>query len=66
MKAVKLLAILAMSLMLTACVHKIITVPVKIAYKTTKAVVKGTIAVGQAIIPDDDDDNEKDDKDKKK
>lgn len=42
------------TLMLSACVHKIVTVPVKVAYKTTKAVVKGTVAVSKAIIPDGD------------
>ncbi|MER1973115.1 MAG: NF038104 family lipoprotein [Psychrobacter alimentarius] len=43
-----------------ACVHKIVTVPAKIAYKTTKGVVKGTVAVGKAIIPGDSDDDKKD------
>ncbi len=33
----------------------IITVPVKVAYKTTKGVVKGTAAVVGAVIPDGDD-----------
>ncbi len=32
-------------LFLQGCIHKIVTVPVKVAYKTTKGVVKGTAAV---------------------
>ncbi|CEI52283.1 FIG00350059: hypothetical protein [Acinetobacter bereziniae] len=35
------------------------TVPVKVAYKTTKGVVKGTAAVVGAVIPDGDDDEDK-------
>ena len=34
---------------------KLVTVPVKVAYGTTKAVVKGTGAVIGAVIPDGDD-----------
>ena len=37
----KVLAIMACVLFLQGCIHKIVTVPVKIAYKTTKGVVKG-------------------------
>ena len=48
--------------LLSACVHKVVTVPAKIAYKTTKGVVKGTVAIGKAIIPNDSNDK----KDKKK
>lgn len=62
MKALPLIVILISSLFLQACVHKIVTVPAKVAYKTTKGVVKGTVAVGKAIIPgssDDDDDKNK-------
>lgn len=51
MKKLPLIVILISSLMLQACVHKIVTVPAKVAYKTTKGVVKGTVAVGKAIIP---------------
>lgn len=55
-----LLAILALAVSLQACLaSKIITVPVKVAYGTTKAVVKGTGAVVDAAIPDDDDAPEK-------
>jgi hypothetical protein len=43
--------------------HKVVTVPVKVAYKTTKGVVKGTAAVVGAVIPDGDDE-EKDEKKK--
>lgn len=62
MKTLPLIVILISSLFLQACVHKIVTVPAKVAYKTTKGVVKGTVAVGKAIIPgssDDDDDKNK-------
>ncbi|MDO4895866.1 MAG: NF038104 family lipoprotein [Moraxella sp.] len=42
---------------LTGCVHKLVTVPTKVAYKTTKGVVKGTTAVVKAVVPDGDDDD---------
>lgn len=44
---------------LQGCIHKVVTVPVKVAYKTTKGVVKGTAAVAGAVIPDGDDEDEK-------
>lgn len=60
----KVLAIMACVLFLQGCIHKIVTVPVKIAYKTTKGVVKGTVAVVGAVIPDSDDEKDhKKDKD---
>lgn len=40
-------------LLLQGCVHKVITTPVKIAYKTTKGVAKGTAAVVRAVVPGD-------------
>lgn len=46
--------ILIASLGLQACITKVVTVPVKMAYGTTKAVVKGTGAVVGAVIPDGD------------
>lgn len=49
MKIIRLLIITATCLLLSACVHKVVTTPAKIAYKTTKGVVKGGIAVGKAI-----------------
>lgn len=55
MKNCVLLLCLA-SFSLQGCIHKIVTVPVKVAYGTTKAVVKGTTAVVGAVIPDGDDD----------
>lgn len=61
MKKLHLVLILSSLFLLQACVHKIVTVPVKVAYKTTKGVVKGTVAVGKAIIPGDSDDDKKDD-----
>ncbi|MFW2003641.1 NF038104 family lipoprotein, partial [Acinetobacter ursingii] len=45
---------------LQGCITKVVTVPVKVAYGTTKAVVKCTAAVVGAVIPDGDD--EKDEK----
>ena len=62
MKKLTLLTIIISSIMIQGCVHKLVTVPVKVAYKTTKGIVKGTVAVGKAIIPDgkDDDDDKKD------
>ncbi|WP_180083958.1 NF038104 family lipoprotein [Acinetobacter sp. YH12145] len=61
----KVIAVVACVLFLQGCIHKIVTVPVKVAYKTTKGVVKGTAAVVGAVIPDGDDEEEEDDKKKK-
>lgn len=60
----KVLAVVACVLFLQGCIHKIVTVPVKVAYKTTKGVVKGTAAVVGAVIPDGDDEEENSDKKK--
>lgn len=60
---IKVLAVITCILFLQGCIHKIVTVPVKVAYTTTKGVVKGTAAVVGAVIPDGDDD-EKSKKDK--
>lgn len=49
-----IVTVLLSSLVLTGCVHKVVTVPVKVAYKTTKGVVKGTAAVVRAVTPDGD------------
>ena len=54
---IKLCLMIGCLLMLQGCIHKIVTVPVKVAYKTTKGVVKGTAAVIGAVIPDGDDDD---------
>lgn len=62
--AIRVLAVAVCVVMLQGCIHKLVTVPVKVAYKTTKGVVKGTAAVVGAVIPDDDED-EDDQKDKK-
>ncbi|MFU9044927.1 NF038104 family lipoprotein [Acinetobacter tibetensis] len=63
---VKILLVVASVCFLQGCIHKIVTVPIKVAYKTTKGVVKGTVAVVGAVIPDgDDEDSEQNDKDKK-
>lgn len=59
----KVLAIVTCIFFLQGCVHKLVTVPVKVAYKTTKGVVKGTAAVVGAVIPDGDDEDDKKDKD---
>ena len=60
MKKLTLLTIIISSIMIQGCVHKLVTVPVKVAYKTTKGVVKGTVAVGKALIPGGKDDDKKD------
>lgn len=49
---IRVISILACVIMLQGCITKIVTVPVKVAYKTTKGVVKGTAAVVGAVIPD--------------
>lgn len=51
-----LLVLMLSSFFLQGCITDIVTVPVKIAYKTTKGVVKGTAKVVSAVIPDGDDD----------
>ena len=61
--AIRVLAVSMCIIMLQGCIHKLVTVPVKVAYKTTKGVVKGTAAVVGAVIPDDDEDDQKDKKD---
>lgn len=60
-KLTTLLFLLTTAVILQGCVHKIVTVPVKVAYKTTKGVVKGTVAVTKAIIPGDSKDKDKED-----
>ncbi|MBP2281123.1 hypothetical protein RCH20_001561 [Psychrobacter sp. PL15] len=63
MKKLQIIALLASIFLLQACVHKLVTVPVKVAYITTKGVVKGTVAVTKAIIPgSSEDDGDKKDK----
>ena len=54
MKKLHFIVIIASVFLLQACVHKVVTVPAKIAYKTTKGVVKGTAMVVGAVIPDGD------------
>lgn len=50
-------------LVLQGCMAtKLVTVPVKVAYGTTKAVVKGTGAMIGAVIPDGDDEQSEDKK----
>ena len=61
---IKLFAIVTCIVMLQGCIYKVVTVPVKVAYKTTKGVVKGTAAVVGAVIPDgDDEQTDKEEKD---
>jgi len=50
-KLTTLLFVLTTAVILQGCVHKVVTVPVKVAYKTTKGVVKGTVAVAKTVIP---------------
>ncbi|ALF58707.1 NF038104 family lipoprotein [Psychrobacter urativorans] len=65
MKKLSIIILLASTFLLQACVHKLVTVPVKVAYKTTKGVVKGTVAVTKAIIPGGDEDEDDGKKNKK-
>ncbi|AMW78468.1 hypothetical protein AMD27_05920 [Acinetobacter sp. TGL-Y2] len=60
----KVLVVITCMIFLQGCIHKLVTVPVKVAYKTTKGVVKGTAAVVGAVIPDGDDEDESDQKKK--
>lgn len=64
-KSIHVFAILMCVFMLQGCIHKLVTVPVKVAYKTTKGVVKGTAVVVGAVIPDGDDEEQKDNKEDK-
>lgn len=59
MKPVALAVCAAVFVMLQGCITSVVTVPAKIAYKTTKGVVKGTAHVVGAVIPDGDDDESK-------
>lgn len=61
----KVWAVVVCVLFLQGCIHKLVTVPVKVAYKTTKGVVKGTAIVVGAVIPDGDDDDETDNQEDK-
>ena len=63
---VKVVLIVASVFLLQGCITKIVTVPVKVAYKTTKGVVKGTAAVVGAIIPDGDEESSKEQDNKSK
>ena len=56
-----LLLIVSSAFILQGCVHKVVTVPVKVAYTAAKGVVKGTVAVTKAIIPGDSKDKDKED-----
>jgi hypothetical protein len=63
----KVMGVVTLAMSLQAClVTKIVTVPAKVAYGTTKAVVKGTAAVVGAAIPDGDDDDKAKDSQAKK
>lgn len=66
-KAVVISTFIVITLSLQACITKLVTVPVKVAYGTTKAVVKGTASVVGAVIPDGEDEQKnKDDKNQDK
>lgn len=49
---IRIICVLATIMMLQGCITSVVTFPVKVAYKTTKGVVKGTAAVVGAVIPD--------------
>ncbi len=59
-KFIPVVVVFTVMLGLQGCVHKIVTVPVKAAYKVTKGVAKGTVKVVKAVIPGDSDDKKKD------
>ena len=59
----KLFVLLSCVILLQGCAHKLVTVPVKVAYKTTKGVVKGTAVVVGAVIPDGEEDAQNEDQD---
>ncbi|WP_231867664.1 NF038104 family lipoprotein [Snodgrassella sp. CFCC 13594] len=52
MNIVILLTLFAGLLSLQGCVTKLVTVPVKVVYGTTKLVAKGTYHAVKAVIPD--------------
>ena len=52
---IKFCCILSCMFLLQACIHKVVTVPTKVVYKTCKGAVKGTAKVGGAVIPDGED-----------
>ena len=66
MVMVKVVLIVGSVFLLQGCITKIVTVPVKVAYKTTKGVVKGTAAVVGAIIPDGEEESSKEQDNKSK
>lgn len=51
-KFMAVLFVLLSMFALQGCITSIVTAPVKIAYKATKGVVKGTTKVVKAVIPD--------------
>lgn len=53
MSKLMIASLLVVSLSLQGCVHKVVTVPVKVAYGATKGVVKGTAKVVKAVVPGD-------------
>ena len=59
MNIFKIMTVLSCVMLLQGCIYKVVTVPVGIAYKTTKGVVKGTAIVVGAVIPDGEDDDGK-------
>ncbi|MBP7218354.1 MAG: NF038104 family lipoprotein [Acinetobacter sp.] len=59
----KLFVLLSCVILLQGCVHRLVTVPVKVAYKTTKGAVKGTAVVVGAVIPDGEEDAQNEDQD---
>jgi hypothetical protein len=62
LRQVMLCGLIATAVLLQGCVHKLVTVPLKVAYKTTKYAVKGTAAVVGAVVPDGDDEKTTDEK----
>lgn len=62
----KLLILILCTFTLQGCVHKIVTTPIKVAYSVTKGIVKGTVAVADAMYETEAEKQEKQEKKRKK
>ncbi|ELA08681.1 hypothetical protein MOMA_08986 [Moraxella macacae 0408225] len=57
MQKLGMMGLLLLAFSLQGCVHKVVTIPVKVAYKVTKGAVKGTVKVVKVVVPGDNDKN---------
>lgn len=51
-KTLMIVGVMSMTLSLQGCITDIVTAPIDLAFGVTKAVVKGTVGVVDAVIPD--------------